>query len=257
MDALPDVPAGMLCDAGSPTGCQYKQCGPGSRKSSLLEPRQHAPKEPPSLGSSDTTGPGHDWIIEGTLAGVIMQAELLLATRNISGARAFLPIFKQVSDFLETRRVQRDSPLTQGGAGLFYANSGANLLAPAFGGQGLPRGCLVNVSCGTDGFPPCCQNRGFAMLAGLTITYSAVLDRMIALEQLAYPHGRNCTKPNSETVQLADCVALYRARRQANDASLGALTARMPRKNTSYLLKALAPDVSPATVCLSHLIRVV
>ena len=27
----------------------------------------------------------------------------------------------------------------------------------------------------------------------------------------------------------------------------------MPRKNTSYLLKALAPDVSPATVCLSHL----
>ena len=58
-------------------------------------------------------------------------------------------------------------------------------------------------------------------------------------------------------IQKASLFQLYQARRQANDASLGALTARMPRENTSYLLKALAPDVSPATVCLHHLIRVV
>jgi hypothetical protein len=53
--------------------------------------------------------------------------------------------------------VQDSSALTPGAAGLFYAGNGANLLAPAFGGQPLPSGCLFNASCGKAGFPKCCQ----------------------------------------------------------------------------------------------------
>jgi hypothetical protein len=48
-----NVPAGMLCDNGSPTGCNYMQCGPG-RESKLVNRRG-----PSKLG--DTQGPGKDW----------------------------------------------------------------------------------------------------------------------------------------------------------------------------------------------------
>lgn len=255
-NGLADVPAGMLCDAGSPTGCYYMQCGP-DRRSALAPRRPSSPSSVPAERTSkrletmreqkaqqlgDTEGLGHDWIIEGSLAGVVMQAELLLATRNVSGARHFLPPFKSLSDFMETRRVQDESPLTPGAVGLFRAGSGANLLAPGFGGHNLPHGCLGNASCGTAGFPPCCTQRGMAYLAGLSVTYSAVLDRMIALEQLAYPGGRACTTPNSQTPNVSACVDVYRRRRASNDASLPALMSRMERTNTSYLIQAMADD---------------
>jgi hypothetical protein len=110
---LPDVPDGMLCDNGSPTGCNYMQCGPG--RNAVLVPRagrdslnaslRHAErKEDQSEANNasskqrgghravlgDTAALGHDFIIEGTLAGSIMQAEMLLTTRNASGARLYL-----------------------------------------------------------------------------------------------------------------------------------------------------------------------
>jgi hypothetical protein len=164
-----------------------------------------------------------------------MQAELLLATRNVTGAKAFLTIFKETSDFLETRRVSQSSSLAEGAEGLFYANNGANLLAPSFGGQGLPRGCLIDASCGTAGFPQCCESRGFSYLAGLTVTYSALLDRMIELEDFVYPNAtRQCTKPNSCTTPLSACRDLWVARRRSNNASLPALLATMPNSGTRY-----------------------
>jgi hypothetical protein len=119
---LADVPSGMLCDNGSPTGCNYMQCGPG--RSALLTQRvpglakTHASIERAQKMRSaandidshdqgqDTAGLGHDWSIEGTLAGGIMQAELILATRNLTAAQIFLPKLHQISDFMETRRVQ-------------------------------------------------------------------------------------------------------------------------------------------------------
>ena len=240
-----DVPSGMLCDNGSPGGCNYMQCGPG-RNAPLVE-REHVSKRAASVQEQkgrvgDTAALGHDFIIEGTLAGTLMQAELLLATRNVSGAAVYLPLFKRTADFLETRRVQDSSPLTPGSAGLFFAGNGANLLAPGFGGQGLPAGCLGNASCGKPGFAACCSQRGMAYLAGLTVTYSAVLDRMIALEELAYPAGRPCTHPNTETTAVASCTAVYAARRAANDASIAGISARMAATNTTYLLQAVAPD---------------
>eukprot|EP01051_Picozoa_sp_SAG22_P000778 SAG22_NODE_24_length_30194_cov_6.086327_11_plen_1024_part_00 len=232
-DGLADVPAGMLCDDAGPGHCDYKQCGP-NRKAKM------AKRLGAGAATADTPGPGHDWVIEGSLSAVIAQAELLLATRNISAIKTFLPQAKQLADFLETRRRQLDGAAT----GLFLANRGANLLAPSYGGQGLPRGCIVNASCGTAGFPVCCSNRGMAMLTGLTITYSAMLDRVIALEELAYPAGRHCTTPRPNTGNISSCVELYAARRAANDISLksGAVTARMPGSNSSYFIKALAPD---------------
>jgi hypothetical protein len=257
----------MLCDNGSPTGCNYMQCGPG--RHAPLAPRNASKREETlraqKARADDTAALGHDWIIEGTLAGawlaldpatsgwpcravccllaaprcsplsavcwlppaahpeirrtethlagVLMQAELLLATRNVSGAQHFLPLFRKTSDFLETRRVQDASPLTPGAAGLFRAGNGANLLAPGYGGQGLPHGCLGNASCGTEGFPPCCTQRGMAYLTALTVTYSGVLTRLVALEQLAYPTGRTCTTPNANTLPITTCVQLYEARR--------------------------------------------
>tara|TARA_B110000305_G_scaffold160084_1_gene177122 strand:+ start:326 stop:598 length:273 start_codon:yes stop_codon:yes gene_type:complete len=53
-------------------------------------------------------------------------------------------------------------------------------LAPL--GAPLGAGCLSNSSCGTEFFPECCQQLGFSYLTGLTITYTGVLDRLIALE---------------------------------------------------------------------------
>ena len=266
---LNDVPAGMLCDNGSPTGCNYMQCGPGrqarliaraptestSAPASTASKRSASLHEQKTVGEGDTAALGHDFIIEGTLAGVLMQAELLLATRNITGAVELLPLFRQTSDFLETRRVQDSSPLTPGAAGLFFAGNGANLLAPGYGGQGLPAGCLGNASCGQPGFPACCSQRGMAYLSALSVSYSAVLDRLIKLEELAYPQGRRCTTPNSDTTPVTNCTDVYRARRAANAASLPAVMARMQATNTSYLLQALAPDgerygeYAPASPC--------
>lgn len=263
---LADVPAGMLCDNGSPTGCNYMQCGPG--RSSRLTARRpvgefRAPESKRQQtfdrykeSLKDTEALGHDFIIEGTLAGSIMQAELLLATRNISGAAAFLTYMKQTSDFMETRRVQDPSPLTPNATGLFFAGNGANLLAPAFGGQGLPVGCLFNLSCGAPGFPPCCQQRGFSYLTGLSVTYSGLLDRMIQLEQMAFPQGRQCSKPNDSTENISSCVDVYTRRRQSNNASLDAVTTRMPGTKTRYFMKSLSPDgeqhgvYSPRPRCL-------
>ena len=151
---------------------------------------------------------------------------------------------------LGSRRVQDSSPLTPGAQGLFFAGNGANLLAPAFGGQGLPVGCLGNASCGTDGFAPCCQQRGYSYLAGLSVTYSGLLNRMIELEAMAFPEGRTCTKPNSSTnTSLTSCLDLWRVRRAGNEASIPALLQVMPGSNSSaypngtrYLLKSLSPD---------------
>jgi hypothetical protein len=272
---LPDVPAGMLCDNGSPTGCNYMQCGPGrnakltrwssTNATSKYQATLDAYEQKRRVNSSssrvgDTEALGHDWIIEGSLAGVIMQAEMLLATRNITGARRMLPVFKELSDFLETRRVQDASALTPGSQGLFFAGNGANLLAPGFGGQPLPRGCLFNASCGKPGFGGCCQQRGFAYLAGLTVTYSGVLDRLISLEAMAWGRdARNCTRPNQNTdASVRSCSSLWKARRAANDASMSALVVNMTTSSadkyagekaeapspslSQYLLKALSPD---------------
>jgi len=253
---LPDVPDGLLCDNGAPDGCNYMQCGPG--RSALLTARTpSAPsktrdtiekmKAKASNNLQDTAALGHDWILEGTLAGGLMQAENILSTRNLTAAKHFLTAFQKISNILESRRVQDGSSLTPGAQGLFYAGNGANLLAPGYGGQGLPSGCdynRYNANCSQPGQPVCCANSGLAYLSGLTITYSALLDRMIALEKFAYNGGtRKCTKPNSDTSSNSFCLALWISRRKANDQSIPAVLVNTSMTSGSrYFLKALAPD---------------
>lgn len=40
---MPDVPAGMLCDNGSPEGCNYMQCGPGRSSARVARNESHPP----------------------------------------------------------------------------------------------------------------------------------------------------------------------------------------------------------------------
>ena len=82
-------PDGCLCDAAQPKptdptdaangeGCYYKQ--------------------------GDGAVPLHDWTIEESLSAVVMQAELLLVTRNITAVREFFPLFLRTAALLEGRR---------------------------------------------------------------------------------------------------------------------------------------------------------
>ena len=72
------APDGCGCDNGEPTGCNYKQ------------------------GDGDV--PIHDWTLEETLSGVVMQAELLLISRNVSAMAVFLPQSLRTSNLVEGRR---------------------------------------------------------------------------------------------------------------------------------------------------------
>lgn len=105
----------------------------------------------------------HDWGMEFTAAGVVMQAELLLISRDAQQIDKYIPHLERAANFIETRR----DPKT----GLYLGGVACNLLAPSFGGYLKPDG-----------------TRGMAFHAGLQVTYIAALDRLIELEKLA---GRN------------------------------------------------------------------
>jgi hypothetical protein len=106
----------------------------------------------------------HDWGLEFTAAGVLMQAELLLISRDPKAIAHYLPKLERSADFLDTRRDPKNN--------LFLAGPAANLLAPSYAGWARPDGTYEK-----------------AYLAGLSITYIAALDRLIELEKLAgAPH---------------------------------------------------------------------
>jgi hypothetical protein len=128
------APDGCLCDAAAPGQIYYKQ----------------------GDGRIDI----HDWGMEFTAAGLLMQAELLLISRDAQAIPRYLPRLERCANFLETRRDPRNN--------LFLAGPAATLLAPGDGGYLRPDG-----------------TRGPAYLAGLSITYIAALDRLIELEKLA------------------------------------------------------------------------
>ena len=102
----------------------------------------------------------HDWAMEFTAAGIVMQAELLLISRDQEPIAHYLPLLERSAAFIETRR----DPVNN----LFLAGPAANLLAPSYAGWARPDGTY-----------------GKAYLTGLSVTYIAALDRMIELEKLA------------------------------------------------------------------------
>jgi hypothetical protein len=128
------APDGALCDAARPGWIVYKQ-GDGRIKI-------------------------HDWGMEFTAAGIVLQSELLLTTRDAKAIGHYLPKLERCAAFIETRRDPTDN--------LFLAGPAGNLLAPSYAGWRRPDGTYDK-----------------AYLTGLSITYIAGLDRLIELEKLA------------------------------------------------------------------------
>jgi hypothetical protein len=128
------APDGCLCDAAAPGWIVYKQ-GDG---------RIHI----------------HDWGMEFTAAGLLMQAELLLISRDPQAITHYISMLERCANFIETRRDPSNN--------LFLAGPAGNLLAPSYAGWKRPDGSYEK-----------------AYLAGLSITYIAALDRLIELEKLA------------------------------------------------------------------------
>ncbi len=128
------APDGCLCDAAAPGWIFYKQ----------------------GDGRVDI----HDWGMEFTAAGVVMQAEMLLVTRDRAAIAHYLPLLERSANFLETRRDPAND--------LFLAGPAGNLLAPSYAGYKRPDGTYDK-----------------AYLTGLSVTTIAALDRLIELEKLA------------------------------------------------------------------------
>ncbi|MCX6624845.1 MAG: hypothetical protein NTY38_28055, partial [Acidobacteria bacterium] len=141
------APDGVLCDAAKP-GCIIFRQGDGKRDM-------------------------HDWGVEFTAAGIVLQAEAVLSDRDPKALAHYLPLLERAANFIETRRDPKNN--------LFLAGPAGNLLAPSYAGYLKPDGTY-----------------GKAYLAGLSITYIAGLDRLIELEKMA---------------GAADKVKLYSTRR--------------------------------------------
>ena len=128
------APDGCLCDAARPGRVVYKQ---GDGRVGI-----------------------HDWGMEFTAAGVVLQAELLLISRDAKAIAHYLPMLERSANFIETRRDPTNN--------LFLAGPAGNLLAPSYAGWKRPDGSYDK-----------------AYLTGLSVTYIAALDRLIELEKLA------------------------------------------------------------------------
>ncbi len=132
------APDGALCDAARPGWIVYKQ---GDGRTAI-----------------------HDWGMEFTAAGMVLQGELLLIGRDIEAIAKYLPKLERCARFIESRRDPAND--------LFLAGPAGNLLAPSYAGWKKPDGTF-----------------GQAYLTGLSVTYIAALDRLIELETLAKRPG--------------------------------------------------------------------
>jgi hypothetical protein len=74
----------------------------------------------------------HDWGLEFTAAGLVMQAELLLISRDAAAIEHYLPRLRRCADFIESRRDPDNN--------LFLAGPAGNLLAPSYAGWKKPDG---------------------------------------------------------------------------------------------------------------------
>ncbi len=101
----------------------------------------------------------HDWAIEFTAAGVLMQAELMLISRDLDAINKYMPNLERACEFIETRRDPKN--------GLFLIGPAGDLLAPSYGGAKQPDGTF-----------------GKAYLASMSITYLAAAERMVELYKL-------------------------------------------------------------------------
>jgi hypothetical protein len=101
----------------------------------------------------------HDWFYEATAAGLVMQAEFLLASHDRKAVDHYLPKMERACEFIEKARDPKNN--------LFLVGPACNLLAPSYGGVKLPDGTF-----------------GKGYLSGVTVTYLAGLDRMVEVYRL-------------------------------------------------------------------------
>lgn len=130
------APPGCLCDCASLNRVYYRQ-GDGRHKI-------------------------HDWVFGMTAAGIILQSELLLISRDLNSIRHYLPLLEKSVDFIDSRRDTLKN--------IFLVGTGANLLAPSYTGSGKMQ---------KDG------TYEMAYLAEISINYIAALNRLIELEKIA------------------------------------------------------------------------
>jgi hypothetical protein len=107
----------------------------------------------------------HDWFYEATAAGLVMQSEILLVSRDLKAISHYLPMMERAGNFIEKARDPKNN--------LFLVGPACNLLAPSYGGVKQPDGTF-----------------GKGYLAGLSITYLAALDRMVELYKLSGDKGK-------------------------------------------------------------------
>ncbi len=151
----------------------FDQMGDGKTVRPFQMGERHFDWVPPDGCLCDAAAPGwfvakqgdgrvdiHDWGMEFTAAGLLMQADLLLIGRDPEAIARYLPRLERCAEFIESRRDPTNN--------LFLAGPAGNLLAPSYAGWKRPDGTY-----------------GMAYLAGLSITYIAALDRLIDLEKLA------------------------------------------------------------------------
>lgn len=129
------APVGSLCDCASPNSVNYRQ--------------------------GDFKVDKHDWGYGFTCAGIILQSELLLISRNKADIAHYLPMLEQCAAFIDERRDPENN--------MFFVGPAADLLAPGYAGTGklLPDG-----------------QYGKAYLAEISINYIAGLNRLIELEKM-------------------------------------------------------------------------
>jgi hypothetical protein len=128
----------------------------------------------------------HDWFYEATAAGVVMQSEILLTSRDREAIALYLPKMERACNFIEKTRDPKNN--------LFLVGPACNLLAPSYGG--------VKLADGTFG-------KGY--LAGLSITYLAAIDRMLELFKLTgnkemialYEQRQNITRQSLSQLQTS------------------------------------------------------
>lgn len=102
----------------------------------------------------------HEWFYEATAAGVVMQSEILLTSRDLKAIGYYMPKMERSCDMIEKTRDPKNN--------LFLVGPACNLLAPSYGGVKQADGAF-----------------GKGYLSGLSITYLAALDRMVELYRLA------------------------------------------------------------------------
>jgi hypothetical protein len=100
------APDGCLCDAAAPGTIYYRQ--------------------------GDGRVDMHDWGMEFTAAGVVLQSELLLISRDLAAINHYLPMLERSANFIESRRDPNNN--------LFLAGPAGNLLAPSYAGYKKPDG---------------------------------------------------------------------------------------------------------------------